>query len=389
MSEALQRAREARAPSLRIPLWDDYGQAERFAGLLALGALVVAVPYLLAGRMVVAEMCLALAAALIGLSSWSTRGGPRWAVGIGTPLAMALAALALLYVTAGTGIASAAMLALVPAVAVLWGGSERAGFVFLAVALLGPVAIAALAPAAVTPGTEPWVAHAGATWRVGPLALGLFVFARSWAAAHGAWQEEVIATHAVLAASEARFKAYVENAHDVTAELDGRGRVLFVAEKGEAHYALPIAELLGTDGGAYIHRDDLPAARRAFEAAAAGRANVSEPIRYRGAREGWRFLRVAVNSYRTHAGKLRFVVQARDETAQQELHAERDRLVAELEQALARIETLRGRHAICASCKDMKNEHGAWEPIDEYLASRSLAELSHGLCPRCVEQKLA
>ncbi len=389
MSEATQRARTARARSLPIPLWDDYGQAEHFAGLLALAALVVAIPYLVAERMVVAEICFALATTLIGLSTWFARGGPRWAVGIGTPLSMTIAALALLYVTAGTGIASAAMLALVPGVAVLWGGSKRTGFIFLTVTLLSPLAIVALAPESVTPGAEPWIAYSRATWMIGPLALGLFFFARSWAAAHGAWQDDVIATHAVLAASEARFKAYVENAHDVTAELDGRGRVLFVAEKREAHYALPIAELLGTDGGDYIHCDDLATARRAFEAAAAGHANVSEPIRYRGAREGWRFLRVAVNSYRTQAGKLRFVVQARDETALQEAQAERDRLVAELERALARIETLRGRHAICASCKDMKNEHGAWEPIDEYLASRSLAELSHGLCPRCVEKKLA
>ena len=32
MDQTLQRAPEAR--SLRIPLWDDYGQAERFAGVL-------------------------------------------------------------------------------------------------------------------------------------------------------------------------------------------------------------------------------------------------------------------------------------------------------------------------------------------------------------------
>jgi PAS domain S-box-containing protein len=171
---------------------------------------------------------------------------------------------------------------------------------------------------------------------VAPLAAIGFLLARAWTRAHGAWRDHVIAAHAVVAASEARFKAYVENAHDVTAELDARGRVLFITERSARHYALPVAQLLGTNGGDYVHPDDLPAARRAFEAAALGRACVSEPIRYRGAHEGWRSLRVAVSSYRTRAGKLRFVLQARDVTAEVEALRAREARVAELEASLAR-----------------------------------------------------
>jgi PAS domain S-box-containing protein len=338
MTDAVRPASQPRGR--HIPLWDDHGQAWRFAGVLALAAVFAAIPYLAAGRLIVAAICAAVATSLTGLCAWSSRGGPRWVLGLGTPLTMTLGALALLAVTAGTCVASAALLALVPAVAVLWGGSERVGWCFLAATLAGSVAVLWAAPEEVVRGAEPWIADARAPWLIGPLALALFLLARSWAAAHGAWQDEVIATHAVVAASEARFKAYVENAHDVTAELDARGRVLFVTAKKSGHYALPLAELLGTKGGDYIHPDDLPAARRVFEAAATGRARVSEPIRYRGAREGWRYLRVAVNSYRTHEGKLRFVLQARDETALVETQLERDRRVAELEAALARSEAL-------------------------------------------------
>jgi PAS domain S-box-containing protein len=204
----------------------------------------------------------------------------------------------------------------------------------------------------VAAGAEPWIADSRAPWLIAPLALLLFLLAHSWNTAHAAWREEVLAAHAVMAASEARFKAYVENAHDVTAELDGRGRPLFVAAKREAHYALPVAELLGTDGGAYIHPDDLPAARRVFEAAALGRPTVSDPIRYRGAREGWRCMSIAVASYRTHAGRLRFVLQARDETERVEAAAERERRVAELEAALARSEALLSQ--ACPQCGEAR-----------------------------------
>jgi PAS domain S-box-containing protein len=267
---------------------------------------------------------------------------------------MTIGALALLYVTAGTCVASAALLALVPAVAVLWGGSERVGWLFLATTLASSLVMSLAAPSAIVAGAEPWIADARAAWLIAPLALALFLLARSWASAHRAWQTEMIASHSVLAASEARFKAYVENAHDVTAELDGSGRLLFVTAKKEEHYALPLAELLGTDGSEHLHPDDLATARLTFEAAARGRASVSEPLRYQGSREGWRYLRLAVNSYRTQAGKLRFVLQARDETALVQAQASRERRVAELEAALARSEVLLHSQAGCPRCGEPK-----------------------------------
>jgi len=386
LSQALSTTRRSRA--LHIPLWDDYGQAERFAGVLALTALIAAIPYLVAERMLVAEICFAVATLLVALCTWSSRGGPRWSLGIGTPFVMTVGMVALLYATGGTCVAAAAVLALTPAVAALW-GSRRAGWAFLASTVACGLLAALAAPSDVLPGAQPWIADERAAWLVPPLAGVLFLLARSWLAAHGSWQDEVHATHAVLAASEARFKAYVENAHDVTAELDDRGRVLFITSKSEPHAALPLGELLGTRGSDYIHPDDVPNARRAFEKAARGHPNVCPPLRYRGSFSGWRYLRVAVNAYRTAHGELRFVLQARDETALQEAHAERDRLIVELERALERAETLRGRVAICASCKDVKNERGEWERVDEYLASHTPVELSHGMCPRCVEAKNA
>ena len=338
--------------------------------------------------MVVAGVCLATGAALLLLCLWSERGAPRQALAVGTPTVLTLGALAFLSLTGGRSVAAAVMLAVAPAVAALW-GSARSGWLFFAAALVSVAGVVAFVPASPVTSAEPWIADAHATWMAAPVAAALLLLARSWLKAHGDWREEVLASHAVLAASEARFKAYVENAHDVIAELDGEGRLLFVSASRDGSYSLPVADLLGTDAAKYLHPDDSKAGSRAFEKAARGHPNVSEPIRYSGPKGGWRWLRVAVSAYRTALGELRFVAQARDETALQEAQADRDRLVAELEQALARIETLRGRIAFCASCKDVKNEHEVWEPIDDYLASHSLAELSHGMCPRCVAEKTA
>ena len=355
MTEAAERttghAQRIALPRLRIPLWDEYRQAERFAGVLALVALGAVVPYVVAERMVVVQLCVGIAAALLGLCTWSARGGPAWALGLGMPLVMTLGAAALLHVTGGTCVASSALLALAPPVAMLWSGSERVAWGFHAVALAIALTLLLLGPSPSVPGAEPWITDSRAPWIVPLIATPSFFFARSWTRAHGAWQEEVLAAHAVVAASEARFKAYVENAHDVTAELDGRGRLLFVSSRREPEYALPVAELLGTAGADYLHPDDRSAARATFEKAAAkGRSVLSEPIRYRGSREGWRYLRVAVSPYKTRDGRLRFIAQARDETALVEAQAERDRLIAQLEAALAQSRALLSQRA-CPHCQ--------------------------------------
>ncbi len=62
---------------------------------------------------------------------------------------------------------------------------------------------------------------------------------------------------------------------------------------------------------------------------------------------------------------------------------ERERLIAELEKALLEIKRLSGLLPICASCKKIRDHAGAWHPIEEYIASHSEADFSHGICPEC------
>lgn len=54
-----------------------------------------------------------------------------------------------------------------------------------------------------------------------------------------------------------------------------------------------------------------------------------------------------------------------------------------LEAQLREIDTLRGIIPICAQCKNVRNDEGYWEQVEAYVAQRSLADFSHGLCPVC------
>ncbi|HMG01078.1 MAG TPA: response regulator transcription factor [Gemmatimonadaceae bacterium] len=59
--------------------------------------------------------------------------------------------------------------------------------------------------------------------------------------------------------------------------------------------------------------------------------------------------------------------------------------VAELEVALAHVQRLQGLLPICSYCKKVRNETNYWEQVDSYLTSHSDVQLTHGICPTCME----
>ncbi len=67
---------------------------------------------------------------------------------------------------------------------------------------------------------------------------------------------------------------------------------------------------------------------------------------------------------------------------EQELRASNE----ELQRALREVKTLRGLIPICASCKKIRNDLGAWQQLEEYLREHSEAEFSHGLCAPCIKK---
>src|SRR5512139_1857683 len=62
------------------------------------------------------------------------------------------------------------------------------------------------------------------------------------------------------------------------------------------------------------------------------------------------------------------------------------RRTAELEEALAKIKTLRGLIPICASCKKIRSDKGYWQQLEEFLTEHSEADFTHGFCPECLKQ---
>jgi PAS domain S-box-containing protein len=73
-------------------------------------------------------------------------------------------------------------------------------------------------------------------------------------------------------------------------------------------------------------------------------------------------------------------------TERKRVEVEREQLIQDLKEALAKVRTLSGLLPICAHCKKIRDDHGYWTRIESYISAHSQAEFSHGICPDCVER---
>jgi PAS domain S-box-containing protein len=65
---------------------------------------------------------------------------------------------------------------------------------------------------------------------------------------------------------------------------------------------------------------------------------------------------------------------------------ERERLIVELQEALASVRVLKGLIPICADCKQIRGDEGYWQSVESYIAQRTDADFSHGICPDCMKK---
>ena len=64
----------------------------------------------------------------------------------------------------------------------------------------------------------------------------------------------------------------------------------------------------------------------------------------------------------------------------------REALIVSLQEALAEVKKLSGMLPICSSCKNIRNDEGYWQQIEEYIMDNSEADFTHGICNECVKK---
>jgi hypothetical protein len=76
----------------------------------------------------------------------------------------------------------------------------------------------------------------------------------------------------------------------------------------------------------------------------------------------------------------------RDVTDNKRKQIERERLILELQEALAEVKTLSGLLPICSHCKKIRDDKGYWTQLESYIHQHSEAVFSHGICQKCAQK---
>ena len=77
---------------------------------------------------------------------------------------------------------------------------------------------------------------------------------------------------------------------------------------------------------------------------------------------------------------------ARDITAKKLAEAERERLVEELQTALAEVRTLQEILPICSYCKKIRDDENYWHTVEGYISMHTGSQFSHSICPNCMKK---
>jgi PAS domain S-box-containing protein len=75
-----------------------------------------------------------------------------------------------------------------------------------------------------------------------------------------------------------------------------------------------------------------------------------------------------------------------DITERKRLETEREKLITDLQDALANVKMLSGLLPICSACKKIRDDKGYWNQLESYIAARSEAQFTHGICPDCARK---
>lgn len=171
---------------------------------------------------------------------------------------------------------------------------------------------------------------------------------------------------------------------DLIAVLDGNHRIVRANKALGAKLGVSPPEVIGLNYYSLVHGTDQPPdVYPSWQALAEGRQYAVEIEKER---LGGHFL-VGISPVCDATGSLAGTIHvARDITERKLIEEEREQLIQELTQALAKVKTLSGLLPICARCKNIRDDQGYWHSVEVYVRDHTEADFSHSICPSCMAE---
>ena len=192
-----------------------------------------------------------------------------------------------------------------------------------------------------------------------------------------------------LRESEERFRAIADYTCDWESWVSPQGRPLWISPAVERWTGYSADECLAMPDYplSLVHEEDRAKMAALLRKAAAGSSGNDAVFRIRRKDRSIAWMAMSWQPIFNDKGVCQgYRVSTRDFTERKRAQQERESLMREREEALAKVKTLHGLLPICASCKKVRNDTGYWEQIESYVRSHSDAEFSHGICPECMQR---
>ena len=191
-----------------------------------------------------------------------------------------------------------------------------------------------------------------------------------------------------LRESEERYRTILESIEEGYFEVDLKGNFTFFNDSLSAILGYSKEELKEMNNRDYMPPETAREIYKLFEEI----FRTGKPIRKYGyeviRKDGTQgFHELFASLMRDGNGKpIGFRGIAHDITERKLAENEREKLIKELQDALAEVKRLSGLLPICSHCKKIRDDKGYWNRIESYLQDHSNAEFSHSVCPECAKK---
>jgi len=192
-----------------------------------------------------------------------------------------------------------------------------------------------------------------------------------------------------LLESERRFHSVVQTATDAIVLADGSGNIIAWNRAAQTIFGYREEEVMGQPLTMVMPERYRDAHRKGMaRLQAGGEAHViGTTVELHGLRkDGSEFpLELSIGTWQATDGPFYSGI-IRDITERKRAEEERERLIRELQEAMAEIKVLDGLLPICATCKKIRDDKGYWKQLEDYISDHSKATFTHGICADCARK---